>query len=405
MKILYIAHRIPYPPDKGDKIRSFNTIKYLSAAHDVHCACFVDDPADMKYAADLRKYCREVIAIPLNRKWGVFRGLLDLAIDETITEGFYRSERMKKAIESASDRVGFDAVLVFSSSMGQYADYVRAPLKILDFCDLDSVKWQESARRQIPPKSWILAREAKQLAGVEKKLYQRFHHSVFISDHEVDAWEVPDRGQIRVIGNGVELPDIHGNGDYDSRIVGFVGDLAYYPNQDAVCWFAREIWPHVINEIPNASFRIVGRYPPRAIRKLAKLPGVNVIGAVREIFKEMDKWQVAVTPLRVARGIQNKVLEAMAAARPVVTTTAAATGINAVNGKHFILADQAGEFAKRVEQLLNNPLTCRNLGNRARAFVAENYDWKKQLKSLDTLLGDEPKSEIPKVETLKTCMV
>ncbi|MEZ6085521.1 MAG: hypothetical protein R3E58_16635 [Phycisphaerae bacterium] len=147
MKLLYICHRFPYPPNKGCKIRAFHTIEHLAKHHDVWCATFVDDPADMQYVPAMKEFCREVVAIPLDRLRATVRGAFDMAIDETLTEGFYRSRAMRDAICELTSRVKFDGVVVFSSSMGQYARSIDAGIKIIDLCDLDSQKWAAMANR------------------------------------------------------------------------------------------------------------------------------------------------------------------------------------------------------------------------------------------------------------------
>ena len=394
MRILYIAHRIPYPPNKGDKIRSFNMVKHLSARHDVHCACFVDEPSDMQYVTNLQEYCVEVVALPLNRKRASIRAMMDLAVDETGTEGFYRDRRMAKAIESMSARVGsFDAVLVYSSSMGQYAKYARAPRKILDFCDLDSRKWAASLRMHWPPKSWLMAAEVHRLAELEKKLYRRFDGSILIGEHEADDWDIVDRDRLFFVGNGVTLPAPIDDYGYDSNTVGFVGDLGYHPNQDAVRWFVRHVWQDVRARSPQATFCIAGRCPPRSVRRLAAVPGVRVVGAVPDAVKQILKWQVVVAPLRVARGIQNKVLEAMAAGRPVVATVPAVSGIGVTEGKHLLIGGSAQAFARQVAMLLADPQRCRVMGACARAYVAKNHDWNAILAPLERILGSAGDAE------------
>ncbi len=398
MRILYLAHRIPYPPNKGDKIRAFHAIEHLARRHDVYCACFVDDPADLRYVAVLRQMCREVIALPLNRRWATLRGLADLLIDESASEGFYRDARMARALKELGRRVDFDAVLAFSSSMGQYAHCVTARRRVIDFCDRDSRKWAQLAGAHRGPKSWLLAAEARQLAALERRLHIRFDASVLIAPHEAEDWNIPCRRKLHFIGNGVAVPPLPDSPRYDSGVVGFVGDMRYPPNIDGVRWFVEQIWPRIRRNHPAAAFHIVGRHPTRAIRRLKATPGVHVMGEVADVQACLADFQLVVAPLRIARGVQNKVLEAMAAAKPVVAAPAAATGIDAAPGEHFYLAENEPMFALQVGRLLDSPTVCAHLGRAGRTLVENHYRWEEHMARLETLLAPAP--TLPVKQTL-----
>jgi len=387
VKILYLAHRIPFPPNKGDKIRSHQALRHLARRHDVWCACFVDDPEDLRHVSALGDICRGVIALPLHRRSAVLRGLGRLAIDEPATEGFYHDRRMQVRLRDLSRRIKFDAALFFSSSMGQYADDVRARRKVIDFCDLDSRKWAALARITRPPRSWMLAAEARFLAARELEQYERFDASILISRQEASGWPAEHGAKLFIVRNGVELPDLPRQLAYDTGIVGFVGDLRYPPNVDAVCWFAETIWPRIHAACGAAEFQIVGRGAPRRVRCLQRTRGVHVVGEVVEVLPHLARFQVAVAPLRIARGVQNKVLEAMAAARPVVCTLQAATGIDAVPGKHFIVTGQEDEMRRRVVELLTDPARCALLGARARQFVERSCSWQEPMDRLERVLA------------------
>jgi len=242
MNVLYLAHRIPYPPNKGDKLRAFRQIAHLSRNHRVTCACFVDAPADMRYVEALQRYCHRVAAIPMVRGRATLRGLLGLATGGTITEHFYRSERMRQALQGLVVRERFDAVVAFSSSMAPYALMVPTPRRVLDLCDLDSAKWTEYAAFTEAPKRWLLALEGKRLATQERAWIRAFDASILISRAEAEALgEGVDRGRLHFVTNGVDPvdgsePSARDRGDDPGRpsTVGFVGVLDYFPNVDAV---------------------------------------------------------------------------------------------------------------------------------------------------------------------------
>jgi sugar transferase (PEP-CTERM/EpsH1 system associated) len=386
MKLLYVAHRIPYPPNKGDKIRSYHTLRYLARRHEVWCACLVDDPADRAHVDTLRVFCRDVIAVPLDRRTARLRALASLALDEPGSDGFYQSHALAGSIRRLARDVGFDTAVFFSSSMGQYIEAATARRNIIDFCDLDSRKWAELARQSRSPRSWALAAEARWLSAREEELHQRCDATILISSAEAEAWAPSARTRLHVIENGVTLPATARGANEAEPVAGFVGDMRYPPNEDAVIWFTQEVWPGVRAACPDAQFRIVGRGPSRRVRRLQRIAGVRVTGEVPDVFAELAAMRIVVAPLRIARGVQNKVLEAMAAARPVVATQAALTGIDAGPQHGIRTSDDPRQMIRTLVELLGDPEHCANLGRAARARVAERYDWEKVLAPWQTLL-------------------
>jgi len=388
MRILYVAHRIPYPPDKGDKIRSFNQVRYLGRRHELWCACFVDDANDLEHVNDLRPWCAELQAVPINRNKAVIRSLWALAAGGTATEGFYRDGRMAALLGDWSRRAQFDAAVFFSSGVAQYRPCVTAGRMVLDFCDWDSLKWSDYARRSRSPLGRLLQREAGRLRRREADWIGQFDASVVITDYErADAPTSADDQRIHVVGNGVHAgPEPVTPPGAAANNVGFVGQMDYPPNVDAVCWFVRQVWPAVRRDVPQARFNIIGRSPLRSVRALAQIPGVRVTGAVKDVRAEIERLAVSVAPMHMGRGLQNKVLEAMAAARPVVLSPTAARGIDATAPQHFLVAHGADEFARHVVALLHVPARRDEIGLAARRRVMERYRWDIEMAKLESLL-------------------
>ena len=391
VNILYIAHRIPYPPNKGDKLRSFNQIKALSERHDIWCAAFADDPGDRVYAALLHQWCRDVCVLPLNRTWATLRGLLNMLCGGTVTEAFYRDGRMTRRLARWAETVRFDVVLIFSSGVADYAAPLPARVKILDFCDLDSQKWLSYAKRKRFPLSWLYRIEGRRLGRREGDWLRVFDHTCLISATEkADLVRNTDEAvHVTVVGNGVLLPSEHDLPVPDSKIVGFVGAMDYPPNVDAVTWFADRIWPAVLAEHPDARFQIVGRHPTAAVRRLARRAGVEVVGEVTHVIDALRTWQVSVAPMRMGRGVQNKVLEAMAAGRPVVLTSPAAAGLSDRDTKHLTIADTRADIACAVNRLLGDVELCRRLGKASRRVVAHEHSWAREVAKLEALFGQD----------------
>jgi len=402
MDILYLAHRIPYPPDKGDKLRSYREVEHLARRYRVWCACFVDDPADEAHIEPLRAFCHDVAAIRLSRSWAKIRGFGGLLGGRTITESFYSHRQMWKTLRRWSSAVDFDAVVAFSSSMAPYALGVPAGRRILDLCDLDSQKWLDYAgasRGLIGP---LYATEGRRLATAERRYLEAFDATLVITEAEAEPLKTArHRSKLHIVGNGVALPqlasDANGStpmsssGGEDSEAsngpaVGFVGVMDYRPNIEAVSWFVSHCWSRVRRAFPGATFRIIGRSPTGRVRKLADTPGVEVVGGVPDAMVEVQGLDVSVAPMQTARGLQNKVLEAMAAARPIVLTSLGAEGIDARKGDEFLVSDDPREFAESVVRLLHDPVERRRLGKNARRFVAVNHCWEEHMRRLELIV-------------------
>ncbi len=447
MNILYLAHRIPYPPDKGDKLRAFRQIEHLARRHRVWCACFVDDPRDFRHVPGLRDYCADVAAIELRPRFARVRGLWSLARGTTITEGFYASGEMTALLAEWKNATPFDAVVAFSSGMAPYALSIGAQRRVLDLCDLDSQKWSDYAdhlelkrRKSIRDRVFvsIYRMESRRLAAAELRWIDGFDAAVLATESESSPLRsVVSERKLHVVGNGVVLPPnrstVPPGLDFSHRqlpsdeslsyfqnvptglkrsnpdlqltdctrtpaplparkrscgpTVGFVGVMDYLPNVDAVNSFAAECWPAIRSRFPTASFRIVGRSPTRTVRKLAQIPGIQVVGEVADVGFELARFDVSVAPLRIARGVQNKVLEAMAAAKAVVLTSKAAQGIMAEDGRDYVVAETGTQFVEAVCLLLADTVARDRIGKSARDFVAEHRRWEPEMKKLEALVN------------------
>jgi sugar transferase (PEP-CTERM/EpsH1 system associated) len=403
MNLLYLAHRIPYPPNKGDKIRAFRQLEWLSRRHRVWCACFLDDPADVPAVAALRRICHECAVVPLSRSAAALRAAAALPAGKTMTTAYYRHGSMQRILDRWCHEVSFDAVLAFSSSMAPYALGVPAPRRVLDLCDVDSQKWRDYAEQSRGPTRWLYRTEGRRLRRDERAWCALFDAVTLITDAEARTLDEHARAStVHVVGNGVDLPEDSMHPTVRARthqpnesqrvvqqevpVVGFVGVMNYRPNQDAVTWFCREVWPRIRAAFPKSVFRIVGRHPTRRVRELHGRAGVHVVGEVPNIGEEIRRFDVSVAPLRIARGIQNKVLEAMAHAKPVILSPSAAKGINAMDGVHFFTESSAELFARRAIHLLADPTERQRIGSAARAYVAAHHQWDAELTKLEHIV-------------------
>lgn len=394
--LLFLAHRIPYPPNKGDKIRSWNLLRRLADDYNVHVGSFVDDPHDWQFTETVAKISASSCFLPLGRRAGLLRSLTGLATGAPLTVGYYRDRRLRQWVGALAENTRIDRVFVFSSSMLQYvprqlADDARV---VVDFVDVDSDKWRQYADKKSWPVSAIYRREARTLLGVEQAGAASVDASTFVSEDEAALFRdlAPDAAE-RVFGltNGVDGdifdPSIASDPPFDpaaANIV-FTGAMDYWANVDAVCWFADDILPRIRAKSPDAHFWVVGAHPAADVQRIGGLPGVTVTGRVEDVRPYIRHAAVSVAPLRVARGIQNKVLEAMAMEKATVVTPEAIEGIEAEIGTDVLVAQGATDFADRVTGLLTGG-DAAVIGAAARKQVLRAHGWPASYQKLVSIL-------------------
>ncbi|MBB4211575.1 sugar transferase (PEP-CTERM/EpsH1 system associated) [Rhodothalassium salexigens DSM 2132] len=395
--LLFLVHRLPYPPNKGDKISSYNILKYFARSHDVYLGTFVDDPDDRQHVDTVRAMCRDVCAVeiaPRLRKWAALRGLLD---GRALSACYYADRRLAAWVRHTLANVRPDGVLMYSGAMGQFVDPAWSPATrtIFELEDVDSAKWESYAGTKPWPLSWLYAREGRVLSAFERRMAARFDVSVLISKAEADLFRrrAPEAaGRIMHRTQGVDAdyfdPDLTFANPYgpDERVLLFVGAMDYWPNVEAVTWYAREVLPSVQRAVPDARFYIVGRNPDEAVRALAAVPGVVVTGGVDDVRPYMQHALASCLPLRIARGVQNKALEAMAMAMPLLVSPEALTGIARHPGFEPWIAPDAETFTAQSIALLRAP-PGRQPG--ARTAVLARHAWDTNLKRLAAIMAGD----------------
>ncbi|MDP2252846.1 MAG: TIGR03087 family PEP-CTERM/XrtA system glycosyltransferase, partial [Thiobacillus sp.] len=387
--LLFLAHRIPFPPNKGDKIRSFNLLRHLSMRYAIHLGAFVDDPDDWQYRDALKPYCASIRLLPLHPRRAKLASLVGLLTGEALTLPYYRNRELAAWAKGLADAGAVTRGLAYSSAMAQFMPAGLAR-RVLDMVDVDSDKWTQYAPTQRWPLSWVYAREGRKLAAWEARVAQDFDATLLVSNAEAALLlqRAPHaRDKISAFENGVDAEYFSPARDYpnpypaDVQGVVFTGAMDYWPNIDAVSWFAERIFPAVRAAVPAAQFTIVGSRPGEAVRALARQPGVAVTGGVPDVRPWLAHAACAVAPLRIARGVQNKVLEAMAMARPIVASAQAAEGIRAEAGRDFVLAQGEAEFAHAVVARLQAVSSAAP----ARDCILAHYDWARNLGAIDPL--------------------
>ncbi|RIA45601.1 sugar transferase (PEP-CTERM/EpsH1 system associated) [Hephaestia caeni] len=387
MELLFLAHRVPYPPDRGDKIRSFHLLKHLSARAKVHLVAFTDDDRDLAHRDALTPWTATRTLVP--RRKGQARAAIEaLATGKPVSLTAFADPAVSAACADILSTHPIDTIFCFSGQMAQYLP-ARAQRVIMDFVDVDSAKFAGYADDARVPMAWMMRREARLLGAFERAISARADVSLFVSEAEAALFRGGGgKGRVIAIENGIDTVRFDPEAAFESvaaprPLIAFTGQMDYRPNMEAVRWFAEDILP-LIRRTHDATFAIVGRNPDPAVTALVS-PHVIVTGEVADVRGWLAAASAVVAPLRLARGVQNKVLEAMAMARPVVASAAAAEGID--HDGTIRTGRDADAIADAVTSLLGNSADAAALGVAARARVIARYGWSARLAPLDALLG------------------
>ena len=397
-EILFLAHRIPYPPDRGDRMRSWHLLRELGRHAKVHLAAFTELDSDDGQVAAMRAAMGEGLGeIHLERRVhdGAKWALRALWRRESVVNAAYHSKTMHAFVERIVAERPIETVVAFSFQMAQYVP--AGPRFVMDFCDVDSAKFAGYAEQDRSLDWLIHRREARKVRRLEQEIAGRADVSLFITDAELSLFKEQGgtiEADVRALSNGIDLDFYDPAAPLDPPFVGrpgpllvFTGQMSYRPNIEAVIGFADKVLPLVRQRCPDAQFAIVGRDPAHTVNDLADRPGVIVTGEVPDVRPWLAAATVAVAPLAIARGVQNKVLEAMAMARPVVASPGAFHGIEAEPGRDLIVAEEPAAQAEAILALIADPKRAAAMGRAARRRMVEGYSWDAQLAPLAEIAG------------------
>ena len=392
-EILFLAHRVPWPPNRGDKIRSHHFLQKLMDFAPVHMACFAEDEAERQTGWERKNELASCeIVLRQKPKWQA--GIEALVSGKPVSLTSFESDALEDHVADTVATRPIDCIFVFSGQMAQFIPADFAGRVVMDFADVDSAKFESYAEEGSGPMAWIHRREGRLLQAFEKAVAERADHSLFVSEAEAALFRARSGlsdDRIKAMGNGIDLAfygavDIE-PADSDQPMILFTGQMDYQPNIQAVQSFSNQVMPDILARFPDARFVVVGRAPTDKVRQLDGRNGTVVIGSVDDIRSWIRAAAVVVAPLRIARGIQNKVLEAMAMAKPVVVSQCAAEGIEAINGEHFVVAASVAEEARLICELLDDPQRAGRLGEQAQRLIHAKYSWETQLVDLPGLCG------------------
>jgi sugar transferase (PEP-CTERM/EpsH1 system associated) len=392
--MLFISHRLPYPPNKGETIRAWNFLRHFATDWTIHCGCLCDQPVDPRHADTVREVCAELACFRIDKRWQKAKSLLTARPGRPLMLDYYHHAGLRAW---ARDRLAggrIDLAFVFSTAMAPYVLPGHRPPVVLDMVDVDSEKWREYAAHSRGPMRLVWAREARTLLAYERRAAAAADLALLVSEPECRRLETlaPElAGRVRPVENGVDLAYFAPESGLPSPYAGaarrcvFAGTMDYWPNADAAIWFAGQVLPLLRAHDPAVQFIVVGANPSPPVRALAGLPGVTVTGRVPDIRPYVAHADVAVAPLRIARGIQNKVLEAMALGTPVVASPQAFEGVRAIPGQDLLVADGADATARAIMAVLaGEHADLRAAGRRA---MERHHGWPAALARLDGLMA------------------
>ena len=389
MKVLYLCHRFPFPPKRGGKIRPFNMVKHLAGrGHEVIVASLTRSPEESQEGKGISPYCARYSMAQVSKHAQVARMLACLPTLTPSSMGYFYSPQLRNEVRALLARERFDLIFVHCSSVAQYVSGVRGIPKILDFGDMDSQKWLEYARYKAFPASLGYRLEGKKMLREERRLARCFDMCTATTRAEWQTLESYNTGVASDwFPNGVDHTYFRPDGrDYNPDTICFVGRMDYYPNQECMFHFCAKVFPRIRARRPKATLRIIGADPSPAVRKLGDIPGVTVTGSVPDVRPYLNRAAVMVAPLNIARGTQNKILEAMASGVPVVTSRVAAGGVDAIAGEHFLVADAAEEHAAAVLRILEDRDERQRLAAAGRERMLSHHDWGRSMERLDRII-------------------
>lgn len=390
MRILLLCHRFPYPPHGGATIRPFHMIRHLQKSHQVTVASLVRDAKEEQGAAGLAEFCERYHFERIGKWAARFRMVFNLLTKTPSSMGYFHSPALRRWVRDELEATPYDLILCHCSSMAPYVEDVSGIRKILDFTDMDSQKWLTYVPVQPWPKSWGYSLEGRKLERAEAAQARKFDLCTTATAAETETLDGYGTGAFSGwFPNGVDAEYFSPKeGPYDPDLVVFLGRMDYYPNRECMLRFAHEVMPLLRAKRPGAKLRIVGANPPKDVVALGNLAGVTVTGSVPDVRPHLLDGAVSVAPLSIARGTQNKIMEALAAGVPVVSSRLAARGTDAVVGEHLLAADTPEEYCAAVLRLLDDPAERARMSEAGRARMLSNHSWQSAMERLDALIAE-----------------
>jgi sugar transferase (PEP-CTERM/EpsH1 system associated) len=382
MRILFIAPQFPYPPIRGDNLRSYHFLRLLNLRHNITLVTPISGPLDEKAQDTIAQLCERFIAVPISQRKAIMNLSRSPFTYLPLQVLYFCPSGLEKAVRELVNKETFDLIHVHLARMAPAVTEINRIAKVLDFTDALSLNMQRRSELERWPLKWIFKRESDRMSLYEQELIFLFEQQIVSS--LVDKAAIGAHKSIHVVPNGVNIEEFpYNEKGRENKIIVFIGRMSYFPNASAAIYFANHVFPIIRREEPEARFLIVGDNPPHRIQSLSRFPGIEVTGYVPDVWDYLTKSSVAVAPMQAGTGIQNKVLEAMSSGTPVVATPYALGGIDAHNGDNLLVAWDAKGLANHVIQLLNDSTLRNHLARNARKLIEQKFTWERAVRMLE----------------------
>lgn len=385
MKVLFISARFPYPPLRGDQVRAYHQLRLLGSKHQITLFSLTDIPVSAEARQTIESFCERVVTFPLRKPRMVISLLSKIFSTYPLQTAIYQIPDLQKAIRHVLETQGYDLVHIQLARMAPYVENEVSVPRVIDLIDALSLNMERRYYHDRGPLKWMAFLEWKRMQQYERIICQKFDHVTVVSP--VDAQTIGSYPNLTININGVDLSRLlFSNGEREPYTIIFSGNMGYFPNVNAVLWFSQQVLPHIKAAIPQVKFYIVGARPAQEIQQLAKHnANIVVTGFVDDLSVFLQRAGVAVAPMNAGSGQQFKVIEAMACGTPVVTTSKVLNSIEAVDGEHLLVADNADIFARQVIKLLQDSNLAGTLALNARRLVEEKYAWERSVENLEEI--------------------
>jgi sugar transferase (PEP-CTERM/EpsH1 system associated) len=385
MKIFVLASRVPYPLEKGDKLRIFHQVKELSKKHVIHLCCISTEKVHPAARKELMKICSELSIIPLKKKNIYLNLILNLLSDNPFQVAYFFQRNAAVKINKLINAFKPDHIYTQLIRTSEYVKNRHDIPKTIDYMDTLSIGMDRRAASATLFTKPIIASEARRLIRYENLIFEYFENHTIISKQDRDLLWHQHRKKIEIIPNGIDTKFFHPENKEKEFDILFTGNMSYIPNVDSVEYLIEEILPIIKKELPDVKVLIAGASPVKKIINMAS-ESVTVTGWLEDIREAYWKSKVFVAPLRLGSGLQNKLLEAMATQKPCVTSPLANNALGAIDNKSILVAGNAKEFADKIIYLLKNQSKAENIGVNGYNYVIKNFNWKGTTEKLEALM-------------------
>jgi polysaccharide biosynthesis protein PslH len=395
VRILFLAHRFPYPPTFGSKVRAFNVIRHLAREHEVTVLSLARSADEAQEAAGIAPFCHAHQVFRVHNAVQAAKILATMPTPVSASEAFFHSAAMQREVDRQLARRSFDFVFAHCSAVGRYVEHVEGVPKLMDFCDVDSRKWSD----YVPHKRWPLSIgyrwEGWRMAAAERRMAARFDHVTVATRGEVATLaEMGVSERVDWFPNGVDAEFFQpSSGPFDRDVITFVGRMDYFPNEQCMVEFCDRTWPMLKRARPSMRLQIVGAAPTARVSALGRIQGVTVTGPVPDVRPYVQASALTITPLAIARGTQNKILESMAMQVPVVSSRIAADGVDAVPGEHLVVADTPADTCEAILRLCADPAERERIGQAGRARVLSHHAWPSAMRRLEQIMFSDARRD------------